>query len=192
MPDLIITPASNDINSSGGTLVLRTSDAQPLSLKTNNSDALYINSSGSVGIGTTTANTKLKVLGSFSQRAAGTTEIQEYKNVITFSLDDNGTGGYVVKTPFLIGSSYEMAIVHVKGYGYGAAAIYDFKVVFYDYGPSSAPINYSLVDLGNDGTIKYLGKDSSGYVNICFGGLASTNYYFRFTVDCTTTRSNAD
>jgi len=146
-----------------------------------------------VGIGTNNPNTKLRVAGSFSQRASGSTAIQEYKNIVTYSLDNYGSGGYVVKTPFQIGTSYEMAIVHVKGYGYGDSKLYDFKVVFYDYGPSSAPISYSLVDLGNDGSPKYLAKDATNYLQVCFGNTTDVNnYYYRFTVDCITTRNNND
>ena len=146
-----------------------------------------------VGIGTNNPNTKLRVAGSLSQRASGSTAIQEYKNIVTYSLDNYGNGGYVVKTPFQIGTSYEMAIVHVKGYGYGDSKLYDFKVIFYDYGPSSAPIGYSLVDLGNDGSPKYLAKDATNYLQVCFGNTTDVNnYYYRFTVDCITTRNDND
>ena len=146
-----------------------------------------------VGIGTNNPNTKLRVAGSLSQRASGSTAIQEYKNIVTYSLDNYGNGGYVVKTPFQIGTSYEMAIVHVKGYGYGDSKLYDFKVIFYDYGPSSAPISYSLVDLGNDGSPKYLAKDATNYLQVCFGNTTDVNnYYYRFTVDCITTRNDND
>jgi hypothetical protein len=85
-----------------------------------------------------------------------------------------------------------MPIVHVKGYGYGDAKLYDFKVVFYDYGPSHAPISYSLIDLGNDGSPKYLAKDASNYINVCFGQTGDVHYYYRFTVDCITTRQEND
>jgi len=146
-----------------------------------------------VGIGTNNPNTKLRVNGSFSHRPSGSSNIQEYKNIVTYNLDNFSNGGYVVKTPFLLGTSYEMAIVHVKGYGYGNSSLYDFKVVFYDYGASSAPVNYSLIDLGNDGTSKYLAKDANGYMQICFGNPTDTSrYYYRFTVDCITTRNVDD
>lgn len=152
-----------------------------------------LNNGGNVGINSTAPNTKLRVNGSFSQRASGTTAIQEYKNIVTFSLDGNGNGGYVVKTPFRIGSTYEMVILHVKGYGYGIATLYDFKVVFYDYQPSHAPVSYSIIDLGNDGSPKYLAKDADNYVQVCFGSPADVNnYFYRFTVDCITTRQGND
>jgi len=148
---------------------------------------------GNIGIGTTNPFTKLRVDGSFSQKASGSSNIQEYKNIVNFVLDNNGAGGYVIKTPFQIGNSFEMAIVHVKGYGYGTSSLFDFKVVFYDYGPSNAPINYSLVDLGNDGSPKYLAKDANNYMQICFGSPSDPNrYFYRFTVDCITTRNSTD
>jgi hypothetical protein len=52
MADIVITPASNDVNSTAGTLVIRTSDAQAMSLKTNDTDRIFIASAGKVGIGT--------------------------------------------------------------------------------------------------------------------------------------------
>ena len=54
MGDIVITPASNDVNSTAGTLVIRTSDAQAMSLKTNDTDRIFIASAGKVGIGTAT------------------------------------------------------------------------------------------------------------------------------------------
>jgi hypothetical protein len=155
-------------------------------------NSLSFNYDGNIGIATTTPNTKLRVNGSFSQRASGSTAIQEYKNIVTYNSDNYTTGAYVVRTPFQIGNSYEMPIVHVKGYGYGDAKLYDFKVVFYDYAPSHAPISYSLVDLGNDGSPKFLAKDASNYINVCFGQTGDVHYYYRFTVDCITTRQEND
>ena len=157
-----------------------------------NSNVLFNLGGGNVGIGTASPNTKLRISGSFSQRASGTTAIQEYKNILTYNSDNYSDGAYVVRTPFQIGNSYEMPIVHVKGYGYGDAKLYDFKVVFYDYGPSHSPISYSLIDLGNDGSPKYLAKDASNYINVCFGQTGDVHYYYRFTVDCITTRQEND
>jgi adhesin HecA-like repeat protein len=56
MGDIVITPASNDVNSTAGTLIIRTSDSQAISLKTNNADRLYITSAGYFGVGTTGPN----------------------------------------------------------------------------------------------------------------------------------------
>jgi len=53
MGDIVITPASNDVNSTAGTLVVRASDLNPISLRTNDVNRLYIDPTGSVGIGTT-------------------------------------------------------------------------------------------------------------------------------------------
>jgi hypothetical protein len=141
-------------------------------------------STGNVGINATNPFTKLQVSGSLSQKNGNVTE---YKNVVTYAFNDTATGGYLIKTPFLIGTSFEMVIINVKGYGYGANSVVDFKVVFYDYNIPPAPTAYSIVDSGNDGLIKYLGKDASGYVYIAFGGLSDSNYYYRFTVDCIVT-----
>jgi len=141
---------------------------------------------GNVGIGSSSPTVKFDLYNGRMRYYDGT--FSQIPNVVSYKLDNNGTGGYAIKTPFLIGTSYEMAIVHVLGYVYGNSTLVDFKVVFYDYGPSNAPINYSMVDNGNDGFVKYLAKDSSGYINICFAGLGSTYYYARFTVNLYTTR----
>ena len=63
MGDIVITPASNDVNSTAGTLIIRTSDAQAMSLKTSDTDRVYITSAGNVGIGLTNPATKLHVSG---------------------------------------------------------------------------------------------------------------------------------
>jgi hypothetical protein len=52
MGDIVITPASNDVNSTAGTLVLRASDLNPISLRTNDTNRLFIDPTGSVGLGT--------------------------------------------------------------------------------------------------------------------------------------------
>ena len=52
MGDIVITPASNDVNSTAGTLVLRSSDLNPISLRTNDTNRLFIDPTGSVGLGT--------------------------------------------------------------------------------------------------------------------------------------------
>jgi len=141
---------------------------------------------GNVGIGSSSPTVKFDLYNGRMRYYDGT--FSQIPNVVSYKLDNNGTGGYAIKTPFLIGTSYEMAIVHVLGYVYGSSTLVDFKVVFYDYGPSNAPINYSMVDSGNDGFVKYLAKDSSGYINICFASLSSTYYYARFTVNLYATR----
>ena len=56
MGDIVITPASNDVNSTAGTLVIRTSDSQAMSLKTNDANRLYITPAGYFGVGTTGPN----------------------------------------------------------------------------------------------------------------------------------------
>jgi hypothetical protein len=63
MGDIVITPASNDVNSTAGTLIIRTSDAQAMSLKTSDTDRVYITSAGDVGIGLTNPASKLHVSG---------------------------------------------------------------------------------------------------------------------------------
>jgi hypothetical protein len=153
---------------------------------TNNNEKMRIAADGNVGIGSSSPTVKFDLYNGRMRYYDGT--FSQIPNVVSYKLDNNGTGGYAIKTPFLIGTSYEMAIVHVLGYVYGNSTLVDFKVVFYDYGPSNAPINYSMVDNGNDGFVKYLAKDSSGYINICFAGLGSTYYYARFTVNLYTTR----
>ena len=140
---------------------------------------------GNVGIGTTGPQAKLHTI--------GRTKLQndyfaEWRNVVNFAYDGTGVGGYVVTTPFAIDSNYDMHITHVIGYGYGGETLIDFKVVYYVYGYVSAPVNYSIVDSGNDGMVKYLGKDSNGYVTICFGGLSDSNYFYRFNVNHYATR----
>ena len=149
-------------------------------------EKVRIAADGNVGIGSSSPTVKFDLYNGRMRYYDGT--FSQIPNVVSYNLDNNGTGGYAIKTPFLIGSSYEMAIVHVLGYVYGSSTLVDFKVVFYDYGPSNAPINYSMVDNGNDGFVKYLAKDSSGYINICFASLSSTYYYARFTVNLYTTR----
>jgi hypothetical protein len=207
-----------DLQSYGGGWQIRvpasTTFVNPLAFSFNGAEKVRIAADGNVGIGTSNPTAKLHVTSSATTAAgifqgnvgigstAPTVQLDLYNgrmryydgtfsqipNVVSYKLDNNGTGGYVIKTPFLIGTSYEMPIVHVIGYLYGSSVLIDFKVVFYDYGPSSAPINYSMVDNGNDGLVKYLAKDSSGYINICFGGLSDTYYYARFTVNLYTTR----
>ncbi len=61
MGDIVITPASNDVNSTGGILNIRASDAYPVSLKTSNVERVLITSAGLVGIGTATPTGKLHV-----------------------------------------------------------------------------------------------------------------------------------
>ena len=153
---------------------------------TNNNEKVRIDANGNVGIGSSSPTVKFDLYNGRMRYYDGT--FSQIPNVVSYKLDNNGTGGYAIKTPFLIGTSYEMAIVHVLGYVYGSSTLVDFKVVFYDYGPSNAPINYSMVDSGNDGFVKYLAKDSSGYINICFASLGSTYYYARFTVNLYATR----
>ena len=63
MGDIVITPASNDVNSTAGTLTVRTSDSQPISIKTNDVNRLYVTSAGNVGINTTAPAEKLHVSG---------------------------------------------------------------------------------------------------------------------------------
>ena len=153
---------------------------------TNNNEKMRIAADGNVGIGSSSPTVKFDLYNGRMRYYDGT--FSQIPNVVSYKLDNNGTGGYAIKTPFLIGTSYEMAIVHVLGYVYGSSTLVDFKVVFYDYGPSNAPINYSMVDSGNDGFVKYLAKDSNGYINICFASLGSTYYYARFTVNLYATR----
>jgi len=63
MGDIVITPASNDVNSTAGTLIIRTSDAQAMSLKTSDTDRVYITSAGNVGIGLTNPSEKTQITG---------------------------------------------------------------------------------------------------------------------------------
>ncbi len=173
-----------------GSLIFYTNNTAGTESVSTSNERLRIASNGNVGINTVSPNSTLRIHGSFSQRANGGV-FQEYKNVTTFNLDNYGVGGYVIQTPFKLGVNYEMSIVHVKGYNYGNSSLYDFKVIFYDYGPSHAPINYSLIDLGNDGSPKYLAKDANNNLAICFGNSGDSNYYNRFTVDCITTRNGS-
>lgn len=91
MPDIVITPASNLIDSTGGTFTIRTADAQALSLKTNNSDALYIKSDGNIGIGTTSPAYKLEVSGTgyflnnltANGVTIGSSDIRSSSNILT-------------------------------------------------------------------------------------------------------------
>ena len=66
MGDIVITPASNDVNSTGGTLNIRASDAYPLSLKTSNVERILITAAGLVGIGTTAPTGKLHIYSSIT------------------------------------------------------------------------------------------------------------------------------
>ena len=66
MGDIVITPASNDVNSTGGTLNIRASDAYPLLLKTSNVERISITAAGLVGIGTTAPTGKLHIYSSIT------------------------------------------------------------------------------------------------------------------------------
>ena len=86
MGDIVITPASNDVNSTGGALNIRASDAYPLLLKTSNVERISITASGLVGVGTTAPTSKLHVASSTLNdtvfRADGT-------NGVLFSIVDD-------------------------------------------------------------------------------------------------------
>jgi len=66
MGDIVITPASNDVNSTAGTLNIRTSDSYPMLLKTSNVERISITAAGLVGIGTTAPTGKLHVYSSIT------------------------------------------------------------------------------------------------------------------------------
>lgn len=55
MGDIVITPASNDVNSTAGTLIVRTSDLRPMSLRTNDANRLYIDPTGKIAVNHTDA-----------------------------------------------------------------------------------------------------------------------------------------
>jgi len=66
MGDIVITPASNDVNSTAGTLNIRTSDSYPMLLKTSNVERISITAAGLVGIGTTAPTGKLHIYSSIT------------------------------------------------------------------------------------------------------------------------------
>ena len=88
-------------------------------------------------------------------------------------------------------ASNRMTVLHFEGYGYGHGAVIDFKVCFYPYsgvdgqdGVAGRPLEYSIVDNGNDGLQKFIGVNSSGNIAIAIGDYDDGNkYYWHYHVN---------
>lgn len=178
MPDIVITPGSNDVNSSGGTLVLRTSDAQALSLKTNNTDALYINSGGNVGIGTTIPTIKLAVDGEASFGSGSKLTL------IGLDINSGSTPSFLkIRTKIPFASASADFTVNIRGFRYNSAETTNLSICWHYYNSTFWSPTISSAG-GYAPTVKLSAEDwdSSGTLKVCIV-LVSPGYWPKLYVE---------
>ena len=173
--------------------------ANTIGFNTGGSEKVRINSSGNVGIGTTSPAQKLDVNGvgkfkglSLDPKTHGLNGDGRYHyNVIQYRNNGNITGAFIINTD-IARNSNRMSVIHVHGYAYGDHSIIDFKVCLYPYSGSTGPdgdsgsvINYSMTDNGNDGKVKFIGIDNlTDNVSIAIGDYNdASKYFWNFQVD---------
>jgi len=122
-----------------------------------------------------------------------------YPNIISTVSTGTLAGAWIVHTP-VPRAANEMFRIRVHGYFYGSARSIDFVIVGYTYdgvvgnvdGAAGAVIAYSLQDNGGDGLSKYVGIDAYGNMAVAIGSTSLSIYFGRISVDCYSTRQNAD
>jgi hypothetical protein len=116
----VVTDASNAIlqngNSFGTTANIGTNDANALTLETNNSERLRIQSTGNVGINTTTPNSNMQVNGSFALPIR-TVSVATNIAATDYTVLVNSTGSVTIYLPTAVGISGRMYIVKRIGSG---------------------------------------------------------------------------
>jgi hypothetical protein len=126
MGDIVITPASNDVNSTAGTLTVRTSDLRPISLRTNDANRLYIDPTGKIAVGHTDANAYAS----------------------QFAIETSLTRGLTVFNPNLTNGNI------IYGLGFGSNNTnYDSAYIGFNRVGASSTSNYLSISLYNQNNI---------------------------------------
>jgi hypothetical protein len=135
----------------------------------------------------------------YNKYASGSGDQRNTYNHFAHKVAANQAGAFICNTD-IPRASNRMTILHFEGYAYGDASVIDFKVCFYPYsgsngqdGVAGRPINYSIVDNGNDGRQKFIGVNSSGNIAVAIGDYNDPNkYYWHYHVNILQGHSDAD
>ena len=134
----------------------------------------------------------------YNKYATGGDQRNTY-NHFAHKVTGNQAGAFICNTD-IPRASNRMTILHFEGYAYGDSSVIDFKICFYPYsgvdgqdGVAGRPLNYSIVDNGNDGRQKFIGVNSSGNIAVAIGDYDDPNkYYWHYHVNILQGHNDAD
>ena len=138
------------------------------------------------------ANGTMKMLDALQVHNKYTTNGDQRNTYNHFSHKENGNvAGAIICNTDIPRASNRMTVLHFEGYAYGHGSVIDFKVCFYPYsgvdgqdGVAGRPLEYSIVDNGNDGLQKFIGVNSSGNIAIAIDDYdAGNKYYLHYHVN---------
>ncbi len=129
----------NGGNSFGAAAMLGTNDGNTFGIKTNNSTRMFFDTSGNVGIGTTSPGQKLSVAGTIEATSGGF-KFPDGTTQTTAAGSTSGTSGYLAK---FSGSSLVNSLVQDNG------SMVSVGITPDSYNLASAPLRTGTIQMGN-------------------------------------------